>query len=163
MPQDPAKMPKPGQRPRGMRKKTHLACLAIANKGRTVKEAAQEAGMNESALYRALARPDVAQYLESLKALYILEIDGLRKTVRAEAILTGRDLMANAKSEAVRARMVEFFASEDKKSPTVTIQNNINSGGYAYAPPGARVVDIEDAETVEEGGTHDTQSGDESQ
>ncbi|MDR9393977.1 MAG: hypothetical protein RI571_06570 [Roseovarius sp.] len=118
--------------------------------------------MNHGSLYRALARPEVQAELERLKALQVQRLDTVKAEAQAAAFMNGLELMATSPDHKVRAQLVEFFAGGGKKSPAVTVNNTVNTGGYAYAPPGARVVDIEDAETVEDGGTHDTQSGGES-
>jgi hypothetical protein len=53
------------------------------------------------------------------------------------------DLMLNAKSEAVRARMAEFLAS-DAKAPQVAVHIDARqSAGYEYVPPGQKFVDSE--------------------
>lgn len=52
--------------------------------------------------------------------------------------------MDNAKSETVKARMVEFFAGETKQnSVNVNVNTQINMGGdYDFVRPGERLVDI---------------------
>lgn len=107
----------------------------IAREGTTTREAAKRAGLNESSLYRALGRPNVAAHLEQAKALYCMEIDKLRGTAKAIAIQTGIDLMQHSNSDNVRARLVEFFAGEAKQ-PLVNVSvSTAERGVYAYTKP----------------------------
>lgn len=142
----------PERKPYQMRAKTRRAVEAIGTKGVSVAEAAKIAGMSVSALYRALARPEIEQELERIKALQVSRIDDLSAQAKAAAIANGLELMNSAEDEKVRARMVEFFAGGGKSGLTVNVQNNVNSGGYAYAPPGSKVVDVVDAEKADDGG-----------
>lgn len=100
--------------------------------------------MNETALGRALARPAIAAWLEHLKAQAALDADKLKAQARAIAIQEGLRLMTQAQSEAVRARMVEFFAGEAKPGSQVNVQVNVDRG-YEFVRPGARMVEIEPA------------------
>lgn len=100
--------------------------------------------MNETSLGRALKRPDIAQYLESQKALLALNAEQIKARGKSMALLVGLELMHNAKSEAVRARMVEFFAGERPAGPQFNLNINQNAGqGYVYPRPG-QVVEIID-------------------
>lgn len=112
--------------------------------GCTQRKAAEVAGMNETALGRALKRENVKQYMEQQKALFLSDINDLQRMSSAIAHQVGMDLMHNAKSESVRARMVELFKGERDKTPqvSVNIQQNIGGQGYEYAPPGAQIVDV---------------------
>ena len=152
-----------GQKPPRMRKELRKAISLIVTQGYTQRRAAQVAGMNEHSLSRALARPPIAAEVERLKALEILDAKGLRRQAKAIAIQQGLELMTSAKSEAVRARMVEFFAGDPKPGTQINVQTNVSGGGgYAYPPPGAQIVDITPAETRSTDATSEGQS-DESQ
>lgn len=122
--------------------KLRNAITSLVEEGTTQRDAAQRAGMNEKSLSRALKKPHVAAHVDHLRALFSLEMDKLRGQAEAIAIRTGMDLMRNSKSDSVKARMVEFFARRDEKTPSVVINNNVTSKGYAFIPPGSRVVDI---------------------
>lgn len=148
------------RKPYQIRAKTRHALELIAHKGLTVPQAAKLADMHHQSLYRALAREEVGQELERLKALQVQRLDTVKAEAQAAAFMNGLELMATSPDHKVRAQLVEFFAGGGKKSAAVTVNNTVNAGGYAYTPPGSRVVDIEDAETIEEGSTHDTESGD---
>lgn len=123
-----------------MRPALRLAIEEIVFKGRTQRAAADIAGMNETSLGRALQKPAIAGWVEHLKAQALADIDRLRKQARAIAIREGMRLLTDAQSEQVRARMVEFFASEAAKGPLVNINLTDRSQGfegYSYPRPGA--------------------------
>ena len=134
-----------GAQPPRMRPALRLAVEEIVWKGVTQREAAHRAGMNETALGRALARPAIAAWLEYLKAQAALDADKLKAHARAIAIREGTRLITEAQSEQVRARMVEFFAGEAKPGSQVNVQVNVDRGGYEFVRPGARMVEIEPA------------------
>lgn len=138
-----------------MRPALRQAIGLIVEEGKTQRAAAEAVGMNETSLGRALARPAIREYVENQKALITLEADKIKARGRSLALLVGLDLLHNAKSEAVKARMVEFFAGEPKSGPSVNVQINQNAAnGYEYARPG-QVVEIIDAKPV----SPDRQSG----
>jgi len=93
----------------------------------------------------------MARKKEHVKALikqteidFIHEVEALKAPFKAQAFIVGNDLMRNAKSEAVKARMVEFFAGESKGSNVnVAVQvNNAPAKGYSYVRPGQTMVEI---------------------
>lgn len=137
-----------------MSAKVRTAANLIARQGMTVREAAARAGMNESALSRALHRDGMQQWLESQKALFCLEVDSLKDQAKRLAVLEGMRLMRESQSDQVRARMVEFFASEAGKASLVTVNIGAKGSGYEYVPPGSQVIDITpatDSESVGDG------------
>jgi lambda repressor-like predicted transcriptional regulator len=112
------------------------AINAIAKEGTTKREAARRAGMNETSLGKALAKPHVAKELEAAKTLFALEMNDLRGTAKAIAIETGIDLMRTSASDNVRARMVEFFAGESRQPlVNVNVSAGQDRGVYAYTKP----------------------------
>ena len=107
----------------------------VALHGKTNRDAAKIVGMNESALCRALRREAPKALLEERKALAALEADSLMGIAKTIAVSTGIELMQSAKSEQVRARMVEFFRGETRQ-PVVNVQvNNAAPHGYTYTRP----------------------------
>ncbi|WP_188477278.1 hypothetical protein [Primorskyibacter flagellatus] len=129
-------------------------------------DAAKAAGLSPAGVYKARLRDEVKARLLEIQSEYVQEVEALKAPHKARALEVGRELMDTAKSEAVRARMVEFFAGE-RSGPTVNVQiNNNNSGprGYEYARPGQEVVtlrparrdgqspasDVQDAEIVDD-------------
>lgn len=118
-----------------MRPALSMALDEIALKGRTQRDAARVAGLHEKSLSRALQKPHIAAWLEYQQTQAILDADQLKTKARAMAIRVGIDLLHSATSEAVKARLVEFFAGEPK-TPAVAVQINNNAGaGYVYRPP----------------------------
>ena len=111
------------------------AINAIAKEGTTKREAARRAGMNETSLGKALAKPHVAKELEAAKTLFAMEMNDLRGTAKAIAIETGIELMRTSASDAVRARMVEFFAGEAKQALVNVNVSTAERGVYAYTKP----------------------------
>lgn len=125
-----------------MRPALRQAVSLIVEQGLTQRAAAGRVGMNETSLGRALQRKDIAAYVESQKALLALDADKIKARGRSMALLVGIDLLHNAQSEAVRARMVEFFAGEARAAPSVSVTVNQNAGGgYEYVRPG-QVIEI---------------------
>lgn len=100
-------------------------------------------GLAEATWHKNVKRPHVQKALEDEKEKFIREIEALAERHKARALEVAAHLLENAESEAVRARMVEFFRGESKAVPSVTINNTVNSGGYEYARPGQRIVEIE--------------------
>lgn len=139
-----------------MRAALRKAVQLIAINGKPVGEVAETVGMNASALSRAINRPEVRAYIEEQKALYCLNADSLKGLAKALAINTGIDLMQHAASEAVKARMVEFFAGEARTGTQVNVNIGANSGGYEFLRPGQRIIDI----TPLDGAAPDSPSGD---
>ena len=147
-------LPKVQQPPR-MRPALRQAVELIVEKGVTQREAAKQAGMNETALGRALAKPHIKAYIEAQKALFLTDMLKLKDRAKAIAIAQGIDLMHTATSEAVRARMVELFAGEARSGPSVAVQVNVDRGGYEFVRPGQRVVEIDPAPDLTSGDDDD--------
>jgi len=133
---------KRAQPPR-MRAALRKAVDAIVLKGVTQRAAAELVGMNESALGRALQRPAIAAHVENLKAQACIDADKLKQRAKAIAIAEGIRLMLESGSDAVRARMVEFFAGEGQRGTQVQVNVDARSGGYEFPRPGQKVVEIE--------------------
>lgn len=133
-------------------KELRQALELIATKGLTQAAAAEQVGISKEHLCRALKKPHVDAALTEAKQAFALEIDNVKADAKRLAIAVGIDLMQNAKSENVRARMVEFFAGEDRRGPSVTVNTAVNVGGkgYEFAPYGADIVEINPAENAED-------------
>lgn len=118
-------------------------------------ECARRAGLSPAAIYKARKQPHVIATFEDMQAQYLQEVERQRGPLKALALQHARDLLTNAKSESVKARMVEFLAGEPKGNSVnvaVNVQNNVGNG-YEYVRPGQKLVDITPA--------LDTQSGNE--
>ena len=134
-----------GAKPPRMHAGTREAIELLVRTGMTQRWCAQQAGIDENSLSRALKKPHIAKYYEEQQILALQDLKTIRKRGEIAAINTGIELMQNAESEAVRARMVEFFgrgAINPSPSTVVNVQNNVGSTGYEMARPGQRVVDI---------------------
>ncbi len=124
--------------------KVRVALNHRVKEGSTWIEAAKAAGLSEAGIHKARKQPHVQAELEKIKTSYILEVEGLRSVHKTRAFEVARELLDNSKSDAVRARMVEFLAGDPKnKGVNVAVQvNNAPAGGYEYAPKGAQIVEI---------------------
>ena len=104
-------------------------------KGVPIAEACKEAGLSSAGWYKAMKRAAVRDHMDEVQRRFIGEVDLQRAVARGRAIEVGLELMANAQSETVRARMVEFFLSEGK-TPQVAVHVDARSMpppvGYAY-------------------------------
>jgi len=110
----------------------------------SIAEAARRAGMSKNGLAKALKRPAVQEYLHEEQRAFVAEVEASRAVYKVRALEVALDLMLNAKSEAVRARMVEFLAGEGR-TPQVAVHVDARqtAPGYEYPPPGSRVVEIQ--------------------
>ena len=116
----------------------------------------KKVGLSRQGLAKALGRPAVRDLLEAEKARFIMEADRNRLWARARAIEVALDLMMNAKSEAVRARMCEFLAADAKVSPVsvhIDARQEPPASGYIYQRPGnmtaaaeVEVIDVQDGD-----------------
>lgn len=139
-------------RPTRVSSKLRCALVLMARQGLSQTEAAKQAGMSRQGLAKALGRAVVRDLLEVEKARFIAEADGMRAWAKARAIEVALDLMMTAKSEAVRARMCEFLAS-DARAPSVAIHVDARQAapatGYTYERPGAPITEAAVAEVIE--------------
>lgn len=125
-----------------MRKAVSLRLL----KSKTLEEAAGLAGVSVAGLHKALQQPQNQPILESIKSAYISQVEGRRAVLSANALEYAHDLMLNARSESVRARMVEFLAGRYSEKPTqeVHVKGEVHHAfrGYEYLTPGQALVDV---------------------
>lgn len=112
--------------------------------GHTWKAAAEAEGLSQSGINKARKAEHVKAYIKQVEIDFIHEVETLKAPFKAQAFIVGNELMRNAKSESVRARMVEFFAGESKGGGVnVAVQvNSQPAQGYAYVRPGQSVVKI---------------------
>lgn len=134
--------PPPARRKRRISAAVRKALRYRVEKGKTWAECAERAGMSESGLYKALNLPHVQELYEAEKTRYTRHIESLEGVHKARALEVARELLEQDENKNVRARMVEFLRGESKKpSVSVTLNQQFN-GDYAFAPRGARVVEI---------------------
>jgi hypothetical protein len=80
--------------------------------------------------HKAIERFAVRDLLEDEQRNFVLESEARRTLYKPRALEVAFDLMLNAKSEPVRARMAEFLAS-DAKAPQVAVHIDARqSAGY---------------------------------
>lgn len=140
-------------RKKQIRGKLRQALVYIAHDGNKQSEAASRAGLHPTNLCKALQKDHVKDELNRIKASIAEDIRSMEGHYRILALEHAWYLAKNANSEAVQARMVELLAGETKAGSTVNVSVSVDRGGYEYAAPGQRVVEIrgEATEVLEEG------------
>jgi hypothetical protein len=118
--------------------------------GASIAEACREAGLSMAGCHKAMKRPAVREHLQKMQSALVAEVEGQRVWARARAIEVAVNLIENAKSEAIRARMREFLAADAKAIPIVVHVDarTFDPPGYIYRRPGERLVDL-----LDEGGS----------
>ncbi len=124
--------------------KVRSAVEARVKQGASIAKAAELAGMSKTGFAKALKRPAVQEHMRQVQGAFVAEVEASRAVFKARAFEVALDLMQNAKSETIRARMVEFLAG-DGKAPQVSVHVDARQqgAGYEYVPPSAEVVEIE--------------------
>jgi hypothetical protein len=117
-------------RPARISAKLRSAIDLRVREGHTITEACGKAGLSTLGWHKAMKRPSVRGHLEEVQRRFVAESDAKRALYRARAFEVALDLMLNAKSEAIRARMAEFLAS-DGKAPQAA--NLVGTGGGSAA------------------------------
>ncbi|MBI1416853.1 MAG: hypothetical protein GC146_06475 [Limimaricola sp.] len=122
------------------------AAMDYRVRGATITEACEKASLSPAGWHKAMKRPAVRDAYEAAQARFIAEAEGLRAVAKVRALEVALDLMLNAKSESIRARMAEFLAADAKVSPVaVHVDARQIAGAYEYRRPGERVVEIQQA------------------
>lgn len=103
--------------------------------GLSITDACARAGLSPQGWHKAVKRSAVRDYLEQVQHQFVLSADAKRVLYRAQAFEVALDLMRNAKSEAIRARMCEFLASDAKVSPVAVHIDARATSGYTYVKP----------------------------
>jgi hypothetical protein len=123
-------------RPVRMSQKLRAAIDARESEGLTVAAACEKAGLSQAGYFAAMKRPAVQAYRQKVQAQLLTELASVRALCVSLALKTGMDLMLNAKSESIRARMVELFAGDPKTTPVVLqVDARQQSAGYTYPNP----------------------------
>lgn len=141
-------------RPTRLSAKLRRAIELRVREGRTVTDACSEAGMSPQGFHKAMKRQAVRDHVEAVQRRFVAEVEAQRSIYKARAFEVALDLMLNAKSESVRARMAEFLASEGKVGQQVNVHVDARTvgGGYEFVRPGARLVEIEPGQVEVENG-----------
>lgn len=134
--------PLPLPKPRISQKVRDAVDLRV-REGLSIAAAAERAGMSRNGFAKALKRAAVQDLVREVQERFVIESEAARAVYRARAFEVALHLMENAKSETVRARMVEFLAG-DGISPQVAVHVDARQkgGGYEYLRPGEEIVEI---------------------
>ncbi|MBF9057722.1 hypothetical protein HKCCSP123_00865 [Rhodobacterales bacterium HKCCSP123] len=116
----------------------------------TITAACEAAGMSRQGWHKSMKRDAVKAELEAEKARFLAEVEGRRSVFVAQALEVALDLMRNAKSESVRARMVEFLASygEPQKPASARQSPPQFAPGYNYGRPPAQRAKPDDDDVI---------------
>lgn len=130
--------------------KLREAMRCHVREGMTITAACRAAGMSRQGWHKAIKRPAIKAELEAEKARFIAEVEGRRSVFVAQALEVALDLMRNAKSESVRARMVEFVVSySEPQKPSPARQSPPTfAPGYHYERRSPKPVDTEDDDVI---------------
>lgn len=135
----------PAPQPR-LSNKFRKAIELRVRKGLTVAAACEAAGMSQSGYYKAMGRPAARAFYEDAVAQFVQESEGLRTRARIIALQEALHLMRHARSEAVKARMVELLTAGEKAAQVaINVDARQQNRGYEYPTPGAKIVEIQHA------------------
>src|SRR6056297_2199245 len=119
--------------------------------GLTITAACEAADMSRQGWHKAMKRAAVGveleTELETEKGRFVAEVESRRSIFNAPALEMAADLMRNAKSESVRARMVEFLAGygqPQKQTTSRPVTPQPVTPGYSYPTPPAHSADEDD-------------------
>ena len=123
-----------------------LACIAqIILEATPVEQATREAGLHRHTLPKALAKPEVQNYVVALKEWHDRQREFERLAYISEAVDQARELMLSTKSDSVKLRAMEFISKHaPQHSHSVSASpdpapNAAQSGpqapGYTYKSP----------------------------
>ena len=149
-----------GIKPRPLRMRAALrhAIDLRVKQGLTIAAACDEAGMSPQGFHKAMKRSAVRDYQQTVQLEFVASIESNKAIYKARALEVGMDLMVNSKSEAVRARMVEFFAGDRKVSPVSVHIDARQPRGYEYAHPDQEIVTIRPFESGKQRTTPQSES-----
>lgn len=115
-------------------KRVREAIILVAHKGATQSDAEKETGLSQGYFTKVMHKPHIKQAFQEQQALAQMDIANIKASGKKMAMVAAIDLLQKSQSDTVKARMVEFLASETKDvASPVTIINA--PGGYQYARP----------------------------
>lgn len=141
------------KRPARMSQKLRDAIRLHETEGLSVTDACAKAGVSRAAWYKAMKRPEVQEAIRAMRRDFIEAADAKKAFLKIKALEVAFDLMMNSKSEAIRARMVEFFAADAKVSPVavhIDARQASVPQGYVYKRPG-QVIEGTPSDAVSKG------------
>lgn len=110
--------------------------------GLSVTDACGKAGLSRAAWYKAMKRSEVQSLIRNVQRDFIGSMDTKKAFLKGKALEVAFELMTTSKSEAIRARMVEFFSHDAKVSPVavhIETRQASETTGYRYKRPPAKV------------------------
>lgn len=122
-------------RPARLSHKLQEAIRLTVVEGLSIVDACKRTGLSRQGYHKAIKRPAVRDYLQDVQRRFVADVDVKRAYLKARAFDVALDLMLNSKSEAIRARMVEFLASDAKVSPVavnIDVRQPEPHFGYTY-------------------------------
>lgn len=127
-------------RPARLSAKLRSAIETHVTEGLSIVAACERAGMSTAGYHKAMKRSAVRDHLEAIQVRFVGDVKAKRALYQARALEVALDLMLNSKNEAIRARMVEFLASDAKVSPVAVHVDarHVERSGYIYDRPGER-------------------------
>lgn len=127
-------------RPARMSKKFREVLRLHEIEGMSVTDACAKVGYSRAAFYKACKNPAVKELIRELRRELVESTEAKKAYLKNKALEVAFELMTTSKSEAIRARMVEFLASDAKVSPVavhIDARQPAASSGYIYTRPGA--------------------------
>ena len=126
----------PLPRPSRISARVRAAVEARVVQGLSIEKAAEAAGLSRAGFAKALKRPAVQDLVRAVQDRFIRDTEARRSVFKARAFEVALDLMLNAKSEAIRARMAEFLAGDARVSPVAVHVDarQVVRGGYEFGP-----------------------------
>jgi hypothetical protein len=99
-------------RPPACLRKPTIACIAaIVLDDTPIETATREAGLHDTTLPKALAKPEVQKYIKDLQSWALRQKQNAQAAYMIEAVEAARALMTDAENESVRMRAIEFVRS----------------------------------------------------
>ena len=139
------------QRPARVSHKLREAIRLHETEGQSVTDACGKAGLSRAAWYKAIKRSETQNLIRQVRRDFIEGADAKKAFLKVKALEVALDLMLNSKSEAIRARMVEFLASDTKVSPVavhIDARQAAQPSGYRYTRSGSQGGSADDGATV---------------
>lgn len=126
------------QRPARMSKKFRDVLRLHEIEGMSVTDACAKVGYSRAAYYKACKNPAVKDLIRDLRRELVESAEAKKAFLKFKALEVAFELMTTSRNEAIRARMVEFLASDAKVSPVavhIDARQVEQPGGYIYRRP----------------------------
>lgn len=127
------------ERPARMSKKFREVLRLHEIEGMSVTDACAKVDYSRAAYYKARKNPAAQDLIRELRKDFIDTVEVRKAFLKGKALDVALELLLTSKSEAIRARMVEFLASDAKVSPVavhIDARQSEPAAGYIYTRPG---------------------------